>query len=251
MSNFGTIYNELKEIRDRANAKTGSNDTNISDAVDTLISGFGKGNGTVTPSGTKQIVTNGTHNVSTYEYAEVNVPVGITPSGTLDISSNGTFDVTNYATANVAIPTISVVRRITLANDLGAADPYQYNQTVISGDDFVKEHYNDTGLLALLIPMEAIGLVPNTVNWIIQSNSPLYYNGTTPYYGASPTALSASNITLSSLPISTKLTSRLYTNASALLLDSSGNVNICGGGTSAKPRIVKAGTYLLILSVAR
>lgn len=251
MSDFGTIYNELEDIRDRANVKTGANDTNISDAVDTLIGGYGTGSGGITPTGTKTITTNGTHNVSTYEYAEVNVPVGITPSGTINISQNGTFDVTSYASANVALPEISAVRTFTLSSALGAAEPYQYNQTVISGDAFVKAHYNDAGLLAALFPISAIGLEPNSVNWIIQSNSPLYYNGSTPYYGASPTALSSSNITLSSLPISTKLTSRLYTNASALLLDSNGNVNICGGGTSSKPRIVKAGAYILVLTVTR
>ncbi len=246
-----TLTELFSNIADSLRAKTGRTDKINATDFPSVINGLSIGTeGGIIPTGTKSITTNGTHDVTSYASASVNVPVGITPSGTLNISANGTFDVTSYASAKVALPEISAVRTITLSSDLGAADPYQYNQRVISGDEFVKAHYNDAGLLAVLFPVSAIGLVPNTVNWIIQSNSPLYYNGSTPYYGASPTALSASNITLSSLPISTKLTSRLYTNASALLLDSNGNVNICGGGTSSKPRVVQAGTYILVLTVA-
>ncbi len=54
------------------------------------------------PSGTKQITQNGTGiDVSQYAYADVAVP-GIVPTGTLNISTDGTYNVTDYASAVVS-----------------------------------------------------------------------------------------------------------------------------------------------------
>lgn len=61
-------------------------------------------NGYIKPSGTKTITSNGSHDVTSFAAAEVNVPVGIAPSGTKTITSNGTHDVTNYASAQVNVP---------------------------------------------------------------------------------------------------------------------------------------------------
>ena len=60
--------------------------------------------GYIKPSGTKAITNNGTHDVSSFASAEVNVPVGVFPAGTKEITANGTHDVTEFASVEVNVP---------------------------------------------------------------------------------------------------------------------------------------------------
>lgn len=66
------------------------------------------GEGGITPTGTKtiNITQNGvsTHNVKTYESAQINTNVPNPSTGTKQISQNGTHDVTDYASAEVNVP---------------------------------------------------------------------------------------------------------------------------------------------------
>lgn len=60
----------------------------------------------ITPTGTKDITTNGEHDVSEYEKVNVNVPIPsgyVKPNGTFYVTSNGTHNVNNYEKVNVNV----------------------------------------------------------------------------------------------------------------------------------------------------
>lgn len=96
----------LSDIADSIRSKTGSSATytpaEMSDAIDGISSGG------ITPSGTKTITTNGSHDVTAYATASVSVPASAVDSGSVSISSNGTHDVIGYATASVSVPASAV-----------------------------------------------------------------------------------------------------------------------------------------------
>lgn len=75
--------------------------------ISNVLNGKAGSGGGITPTGTKQITTNGTHDVTEYANVAVSVPVGVFPSGTLNITKNGTHNVRNYDNVSVNIPASS------------------------------------------------------------------------------------------------------------------------------------------------
>lgn len=106
------LYEEenIRSIAEAIRTKNGTMNTytvaQMADAV-LALSADDSGDGIV-PTGSIEITTNGTYDVTQYASATVNVPTesgGITPSGDITITQNGRFDVTNYAGAVVNVPT--------------------------------------------------------------------------------------------------------------------------------------------------
>ncbi len=82
----------------RSVTSNGTIDTTLNNSVEINVPSSG-----ITPTGTKNITTNGDHDVTQYATAHVDVPTGITPSGSQEFTQNGTYDVTNLAEAVVNV----------------------------------------------------------------------------------------------------------------------------------------------------
>ena len=99
----------------------------------------------ITPTGTKTITSNGSHDVTNFSTAQVNVPVGITPSGTKTITENGTHDVTSFASALVNVPAPAQnLHTIPITVDTALGAGTNTNKTVLSGNDFVTEGHRSS-----------------------------------------------------------------------------------------------------------
>ncbi len=144
MSTPTTVKNALQAAITKANSTTGKNDANVTNAVNSLIEGYGKGG-------------------------------GITPSGSLTITENGTFDVTSLAsvTANIQGLNARVYSATVSSDKTGVTDLVQ--------NDWLKSIYNDPNAFALV---RYVGTLPSVaaVHLSLTANFPLFCSGATVYY---------------------------------------------------------------------
>lgn len=240
MASIDNVLSKIRNLISRSNSTTGRTDANLTAAVDALIDGFGKGG--IAPSGSKTITANGTHDVTEYAQAVVNVPAsGITPSGTKEITENGTFDVTNYASAKVSVPTGGgvencVVRTLTLNALGGTATTIN---TLITGDAFIKSHYSHSGFMVTLVPQTPVAASTGAITGITHGNVQLSTHSTR-YTGYGLYWSSTSVVT--GYPIATNINGSTY--QAGFRVDSSGKLILYLPAN----RYLQAGTYKIVLT---
>lgn len=139
MATADSVVAKIRGLISRANAKTGTTDADLTSAVDRLIGGYGQGG-------------------------------GITPSGSKTITENGTHDVTECATVVVDVPMpeqITVVRTVTIPADVsGANNTY----ALLSGDEFIREHYADEGFSAMWYLLSPVASATGVIHMNFQGN---------------------------------------------------------------------------------
>lgn len=131
MAKYSTLTALFTAIANSLRSKTGSTGSIVADDFPSVIDGLSTGG--ITPTGTKTITTNGTHDVTAYASASVNVPTGITPSGTKTITANGTVDVTNFASALVNVTGLNA----RVFTSTVSADATSDTKTISGANDFI------------------------------------------------------------------------------------------------------------------
>lgn len=170
------------------------------------------------------------------------IKTGITPTGTKTITENGTHDVTNYATAQVNVPEPEqnfLIIPITLSSAYtGAAKEH----TILSGNAFVKAHYADEGFFAMWIPLGITTAEPTgTAMWMYSGNRAMAKTALTAY-GVFARSTSENN-NPGWMPNTAKLNGEGY-NVS-LRVKNNGNLIMYRSATYTVP----AGEYRLVLGL--
>lgn len=173
--------------------------------------------------------TGGTEAIVADDFPSVidSIPTGgITPTGTKTITENGTHDVTNYASAAVNVPVPAMeIHRVVLS-----ADKTSGEQIWVSNNTFVKNNYTKDGFAVLIV--SATGTATGAVcqAFAYRGNRPYITGGATTYGTLTRATASGQGSMMSPA----KLTSTDYNGSP--VVDANGNVKtltsnakICAG----------------------
>ena len=155
--------------------------TPASHSLSDVVTGIGNIPTGITPSGTLSIATNGTHDVTNYASANVQVPASAVVSGTKSITANGNSqDVTSYKYVNVNVPNTVSAAVVATFDVRSASSAYSFTRS--SGYAYIVVAHTDDGTVG------AYGIINSAGT--IQS-----WQGSTDYFGL--TRNSATSFTLS------------------------------------------------------
>ena len=235
MATIDSVLTKVRNLISRSNTATGRTDADLTNAVNALIDGYGKGG--VTPSGTYDVGANGKYNISEYEFVNVAVPSsGINPSGTINITENGEYPISEYEKVNVAVPIPTGMNArvftVTVASDVTSG-----NYKILAANSFLASIRNDPNAFVLMVSLNQTASTAMYSLWVI-ANFVLAYTGSSARKALCVrTTASANNVVGYGGGVS-------GTNGTGhLQMDSDGSLTVKSCNTTYP---LRAGTYLII-----